>query len=561
MVLSIALCQDLRRRCEEIGIDCQEWNRRRPPDDVRIVLVTPEGARSEEFIRFMNRIRGQERLDRIVIDECHVVLNEQEDFRPRLQELGELNRAQVPMVMLTATLPPADEDRFMKRMWMQSGDVQIFQATTTRRNIQYRTYRIRGRTLRDQEEELLQVINRARASLAGEEKLVIYSGQVEDCKSLAETIGCEAYFHNAEDKKGTFHRFANEKRYDTIVATSAFGTGIDIPHIRWVIHIGEPRTLFDYSQESGRAGRDGKMSQVMVIRDRMKGQSHEKSHIGVNRQLVERYLDAACKRVVLDGYLDGRKDREGCESGEERCEGCGIEAEAEDENTETIDDIAASRSRSPPTTVHQLPVGHPLPRANRIIPIAANTTIVARHQQEVGESQGKMGKIREWLNYIRGRCAYCCITSQAQSAGHYLYYCTETACQAIKVDCNRWKKRLRAQKELAQYGGCHWCFLPQGWCNRWREKAGAGNAGMYEVVKEEKHCQYQDVVVETLAVLIHLENGFREEMQGRMPGEMAWEDVSRYWGKRVRWAGIDMYRMIVELWEGLQMGGKSPRIE
>ena len=62
-------------------------------------------------------------MDRIVINECHVVLNEQEDFRPRLQELGELNRAQVPIVMLTATLPPADEDRFIKRIWMQSGDV------------------------------------------------------------------------------------------------------------------------------------------------------------------------------------------------------------------------------------------------------------------------------------------------------------------------------------------------------------------------------------------------------------------------------------------------------
>ena len=84
----------------------------------------------------------------------------------------------------------------------------------------------------------------------------------------------------------------------------------------------------------------------------MKGQSHEKSHIGVNRQLMERYLDAAYKRVVLDRYLDSRKDREGCESGEERCEGCGIEAEAEDKNIETINNITASRSRSPPTTVH-----------------------------------------------------------------------------------------------------------------------------------------------------------------------------------------------------------------
>ena len=99
-----------------MGIDCREWNRRSPPDDARMVLVTPEFARSENFIRFMNRIRGQERLDRIVIDECHVVLNDQRDFRPRLQKLGELNRAQVPMVILTATLPPIKEQRFMKRM-------------------------------------------------------------------------------------------------------------------------------------------------------------------------------------------------------------------------------------------------------------------------------------------------------------------------------------------------------------------------------------------------------------------------------------------------------------
>ena len=100
---------------------------------------------------------------------------------------------------------------------------------------------------------------------------MIYSGQVEDYKLLAETISYKVYFYNAEDKKGTFYRFANEKRYDTIVATSAFRTGIDIPYIRWVIHIGEPRTLFDYSQKSSRAGRDRKISQVIVIRDRIKG--------------------------------------------------------------------------------------------------------------------------------------------------------------------------------------------------------------------------------------------------------------------------------------------------
>lgn len=555
MVPLIALRQDLHRRCRESGIDCREWNRRSPPDNARIVLVTPESSRSDDFIRFINRLRGQERLDRIVIDECHVVLNEQRDFRPRLQELGELNKAQVPMVMLTATLPPTEEDRFMRRMWLRPSDVQVFRAITTRRNIQYQTYRIPGRTSGDQEADLLRFIDHARASLADHEKLVVYSSRIEDCQSLAVSIGCAAYFHDAQDKKGIFDRFANEAHHNTIVATSAFGMGIDVPHIRWVIHVNEPRTLFDYSQESGRAGRDGQISQAVVVRDRMKGGSHDKSHMDMNRQLVEQYLDARCKRVVLDRYLDGRNDRGGCEAGEEGCEGCRGEKENEQEETTLVDDMSAHRSHTP---MHEDPpvIGHITPRAERIIPISPRTSsgmIIARHQDEVRESRENIAKMREMLDCIRGRCAYCFITGQEQGSDHYMYRCPVEGCRTIRTECNRWKTRLRRQKELAPYGGCHYCFLPQAWCNRWREKAGAGNAGMYEVVQGETQCQYQDVVVEILAVLIDLEGGFQEQMQQRMPVGMGWEDVSRYWGFRTRWAGIDMYRMVVEVWEGLAL--------
>ncbi|KAI4192534.1 MAG: hypothetical protein LQ350_008631, partial [Teloschistes chrysophthalmus] len=547
----IALRQDLHRRCEEVGIHCREWNRRSPPDDARIVLVTPESARSDDFIRFMNRIRGQERLDRIVIDECHVVLNEQHDFRPRLRELGELNRAQVPMVMLTATLPPTDEDEFLKRMWLRRGDLRIFRATTTRKNIQYRTYRLRGRTSEQQESDLLRTIREAQGQLSGSEKLVIYSSRVEDCKALAASVDGEAYFHDAEDKKGIFHRFATEDGCSTMVATSAFGMGVDVPHIRWVIHTNEPLALFDYSQESGRAGRDGLPSQALIIRGRMKGGRQNPSQMDIHGQLMEIYLDARCKRMVLDHYLDGRDDRSCCEAGEEACEGCRrAEEMGEDDQRLVEEEEPAARSSTPPPTEAPM-VGFDSPRAERVVPMVTGGGILARHQVMVRESQEQIGQLRDLvLDRVRGRCAYCYLTRQANGSEHYMFRCRVPECAPIREASKGWKVRLRGRKELQGYAGCHYCFLPQAWCNRWRERTGAGNAGMYDWMPEEKVCQYQDVVVESLAVLIHLEAGFQEQMQGRMPAGMEWADVTQYWGRRTRWAGVDMYQMIVELWEG-----------
>ena len=73
---------------------------------------------------------------------------------------------------------------------------------------------------------------------------------------------------------------------------------------------------------------------------------------------------------------------------------------------------------------------------------------------------------------------------------------------------------------------------------------------MYELKEKKERCEYQDVVVEVLTVLIHKEAGFQGQMQGRMPAGMGWEDVSRYWGQRVRFGGINMYQMIVKIWDG-----------
>jgi superfamily II DNA helicase RecQ len=115
----IALRGDIMRRCTKLGISCVEWDSRRPPDAAAVVLVTPKSAVGEEFATFLNRLRATRQLDRIVINECHIVLNRQYDFRKDMQKLGKLAAAKTQIVMLTATLPLREEDELFQRVYVE----------------------------------------------------------------------------------------------------------------------------------------------------------------------------------------------------------------------------------------------------------------------------------------------------------------------------------------------------------------------------------------------------------------------------------------------------------
>ncbi|KAK3046026.1 hypothetical protein LTR09_012463 [Extremus antarcticus] len=132
-----ALQKDMVHRCERLGIRCAVWTGRNQPDSASIVLVTPGEATSEEFGTFVSRIRQTRQLDRIVVDECHVILNNQLGFQKHLQQLGKLAFAETQMVLLTATLPPTDEDDLFDQMYWSREEVRLIQGSTVRANIQY----------------------------------------------------------------------------------------------------------------------------------------------------------------------------------------------------------------------------------------------------------------------------------------------------------------------------------------------------------------------------------------------------------------------------------------
>ena len=295
-----------------------------PPDGESIVMVTPELAVSTDFKSFITRLKATRQLDRVVIDECHVVLNDQKRFRRDLQRLGQLVMVETQMVLLTATLPPSKEAVMWERMGWKESEVVMIRMGTVRKNVRYRVVKVEGRLRDDEHDDLV-------ARLVREEtgKVVVYCNSKIRVNRLVATrlFECEGFHgETADRKKSSVLEAFRDGSTRVVVATSALGIGVDILDIRLIIHADEPRNLLDYAQESGRAGRDGEVSKAVVVTG-----SDQSEDV-----LVRRYLDGlGCRRIMLDGFLDGVEGCMGCREGEEGCNGCRIEATlGEDELTE-----------------------------------------------------------------------------------------------------------------------------------------------------------------------------------------------------------------------------------
>ena len=312
----LGLRDDMVKRCQQFNISVKVWDGKTVVDGCSIVLVTPKLAIGEAFSTFIRQLRTRQVLDRIVIDECHVILNDQVSFRKELQGLGQLAVAETQMVLLTATLPPSEEDRLFRRMFWQRDEVRLIRGRTSRTNIAYSvvdsgdSWRARMDQLEQMVEEVLQDVQEP------EGKVVVMCESLGNVEQIVKAglFVCEGYDGNTgtPNRKEILDRFrAGEVR--VIVATGAFRMGIDIPDIRLVVHVDEPRSIMDYGQASGRGGRDGRRSRAIIMRGGMKFQD----------ELVERYMSQEgqqCRRVIIDEYLDGRADRRQCEGDEEACD-------------------------------------------------------------------------------------------------------------------------------------------------------------------------------------------------------------------------------------------------
>lgn len=335
----VSLQDDLIDRCQRANVSCMKWNPRYGYESKQVIIVTPESAVSKTFDGFLDRMIGLCQLDRIVIDECHTVLDSNDEFRPKMRQMWKLVEKEVQMVFLTATLPPHKEEEFTKIMRVQFEEKNKFRAPTSRKNIEYSVVEYDG----EEGDAVQDIIEAKLVEYPAPAKIIIYSSSIANMKKLREQLGCHVYYNAVGDihDKQEIHRRWKSGDGRVILATNAFGLGIDEPDVRLVVHTGAIYKMSSYGQESGRGGRDGKRCQAIIMVPEGKQEALQQKHDQerhrpakrlyfderderyIEWQKVERFISGErCRRIYLDQEMDGRFDRTRCEDEEERCDVC-----------------------------------------------------------------------------------------------------------------------------------------------------------------------------------------------------------------------------------------------
>jgi ATP-dependent DNA helicase RecQ len=281
----------------------------------KLLYVAPESLTKLENIDFLKGIK----ISFYAIDEAHCISEWGHDFRPEYRRIRPIVNeiGQAPIMALTATATPKVQHDIQKNLGMQNA--QVFKSSFNRPNLYYE--------IRPKNKAKDQIIRMIKTN-PGKSGIIycLSRKKVEEIAELLQVNGIKALAYHAGMDSAT--RSANQDKFlmeesDVIVATIAFGMGIDKPDVRFVIHYDIPKSLEGYYQETGRAGRDGgegkcitfySYKDIQKLEKFMQGKPVAEQEIGQQLLLdtVAFAESSLCRRTILLHYFGEKYETENC---------------------------------------------------------------------------------------------------------------------------------------------------------------------------------------------------------------------------------------------------------